>query len=151
MNWKITVLTSVPNAPKGKVFPGFNNKLFQTEKIDDIVVYRIWTFIAANAGFYLRILDFLSFLFMAIIASFFIKKHEIFDHFQSPKICLDAFYRFFTIFCQNISKLKSFSLKNHGFLLFFAKICAFLVLFDGFPREYDRSQKSPVLDKIIIF
>tara|TARA_B110000977_G_scaffold201831_1_gene299068 strand:+ start:1535 stop:2797 length:1263 start_codon:yes stop_codon:yes gene_type:complete len=76
LNWKITVLTSVPNAPKGKVFPGFNNKLFQTEKIDDIVVYRIWTFIAANAGFYLRILDFLSFLFMAIIASFFIKKHD---------------------------------------------------------------------------
>jgi len=65
---------------------------------------------------------------------FFIKKHEIFDHFQSPKICLDAFYRFFTIFCQNISKLKSFSLKNHDFFTIFAKICAFLDDFHEFPR-----------------
>ena len=77
LGWKITVLTSVPNAPLGRVFSGFRNKLFQTQTIDGIEIYRIWTFIAANSGFFLRILDFISFFFMSVISSIFLKKHDV--------------------------------------------------------------------------
>ena len=77
LGWEITVLTSVPNAPLGRVFAGFKNKMFQTQIKDGIEVHRIWTFITANSGFYLRILDFLSFFFMAVISSIFLKKHDV--------------------------------------------------------------------------
>ncbi|SVE61171.1 uncharacterized protein METZ01_LOCUS514025, partial [marine metagenome] len=33
---QVTVLTGVPNAPKGKVFDGYKNKIYQSERIDGI-------------------------------------------------------------------------------------------------------------------
>jgi glycosyltransferase involved in cell wall biosynthesis len=77
LGWEISILTSVPNAPKGKVFAGFKNRIFQTQKIDGIFVHRVWTFIAANTGFYVRIIDFLSFFVAALVSALFIKKHDI--------------------------------------------------------------------------
>jgi colanic acid biosynthesis glycosyl transferase WcaI len=65
---KVTVITSVPNFPEGKVYAGYKNKFYQTETMNGIRVVRIKTFIAKNKGFMLRTLDFLSYLFPALSA-----------------------------------------------------------------------------------
>ena len=76
LGYEVTVLTSVPNAPKGKVFKGYKNKIFQTNKVDGIKIVRVWTFIAKNERFILRTLDFLSFMITSFIFGIFIKRHD---------------------------------------------------------------------------
>jgi len=66
---RVTVITCAPNFPKGKVFDGYQNKAFQTETIEGIEVIRVWSYITANEGFVRRILDYLSFMASAIVAS----------------------------------------------------------------------------------
>tara|TARA_A100001011_G_scaffold344618_1_gene379735 strand:+ start:5696 stop:6910 length:1215 start_codon:yes stop_codon:yes gene_type:complete len=73
---EVTVLTGVPNAPKGKVFEGYKNRIYQSEKIDGIKIVRIWTFIAKNERFLLRTLDFISFMITSFFFGLFIKKHD---------------------------------------------------------------------------
>jgi len=64
----VTVVTCVPNHPSGKVYPGYKNSLFQTEILDGVRVVRVWTFLAANEGFVLRTLNYLSYLLSATLA-----------------------------------------------------------------------------------
>lgn len=75
--YKVTVITCAPNFPKGKVFDGYKNRLYQREQIDGIEVIRVWSYITANAGFIKRILDYISFAIMAFFASFFVKKVNV--------------------------------------------------------------------------
>jgi glycosyltransferase involved in cell wall biosynthesis len=74
---QITVITSAPNFPKGKVYPGYKNKLWSYERMDGITVLRVWTYITANEGFIKRALDFLSFMVSSFLASFFVRKVDI--------------------------------------------------------------------------
>lgn len=66
---EVTVLTSVPNFPRGKVFPGYRNRLWQWETMNGVRVLRVWTYIVPNEGFARRILDYVSYMLAAIIAS----------------------------------------------------------------------------------
>ncbi|MCK0192662.1 glycosyltransferase family 4 protein [Arenibacter sp. F20364] len=68
---EVTVITCAPNFPKGKVYPGYKNKLVQTEIIDGIKVVRVWSYIAANEGFIKRTVDYISFSVSAFIAGIF--------------------------------------------------------------------------------
>ncbi|MFV2065807.1 MAG: glycosyltransferase family 4 protein [Pirellulales bacterium] len=72
----VTVVTCVPNWPHGAVFPGYKNRLYQEEWIDGIRVIRLGTYITANRGFGKRVLDYLSFMAMAIL---FCWKYPRFD------------------------------------------------------------------------
>jgi len=74
---EVTVITCAPNYPKGKVFPGYKNKLWQTEQIDGIRVIRVWTYISPNRGLFRRILDYISFCIMGFFASLFVKTDVI--------------------------------------------------------------------------
>ena len=65
---EVTVITSTPNFPQGKVYPGYENRWHTVEVIDGIRVVRVKTFIAANRGTLLRTLDFVSFMFTAFLA-----------------------------------------------------------------------------------
>ncbi len=73
----ITVITCAPNFPQGKVFDGYKNKLWQVETISGIKVVRVWSYIAPNAGFVKRILDFVSYMVMAMIAGFFVGRPDV--------------------------------------------------------------------------
>ena len=73
----VTVITCVPNFPKGRVFDGYKNKLFQLEIFEGVRVIRVWSFITPNEGTVKRILDYLSFMVMATIASCFVRKVDI--------------------------------------------------------------------------
>ena len=48
---EVTVITCAPNFPKGKVFGGYKNKLYQQEIVEGIKVIRVWTYISENKGF----------------------------------------------------------------------------------------------------
>jgi len=64
---QVTVITSAPNFPHGRLFEGYRNCWHQVEFMDGIRVVRVKTYIAANTGVIRRSLDFLSFM----VTSFF--------------------------------------------------------------------------------
>ena len=69
---KVTVITCAPNVPNGVVYEGYKNRLWpQQEDVDGIHVIRVGTYIAANAGAFHRILNYLSYFISAIFAFIF--------------------------------------------------------------------------------
>ena len=73
MGYKVTVITCFPNFPKGKIFEGYANKLYQKENIDGITVIRVWSYITANNGFILRVIDYVSFALTSFLFGLFVK------------------------------------------------------------------------------
>lgn len=73
----VTVITTAPNFPSGKVYAGYKNHWYHVETMDGIRVVRVKTFIAANEGFFRRTLDFLSFMFTAVLAGLFQKRPDV--------------------------------------------------------------------------
>lgn len=69
----VTIITCAPNFPQGKVYEGYQNRLYQKEHIDGIEVIRVWSYITANEGFTKRVLDYVSFAFMAFWVGLFQK------------------------------------------------------------------------------
>lgn len=65
---EVTVITSWPNFPQGRLHAGYENRWYAVEEIDGVRVVRVKTFIAANKGTLLRMIDFLSFMFTAFAA-----------------------------------------------------------------------------------
>lgn len=74
---EVTVLTCAPNFPGGKLFPGWKNPWRHVSDIGGVQVVRVKTYIAPNEGFAKRILDFVSFMVMAVIAGLFEKKPDV--------------------------------------------------------------------------
>jgi glycosyltransferase involved in cell wall biosynthesis len=74
---QVTVITCAPNFPKGKVFDGYRNRLWQQEEIDGIRVIRVWSYITANEGFVKRILDYQSFMLSATLAAPFVRRVDL--------------------------------------------------------------------------
>src|SRR5699024_1916574 len=64
---KVTVITCNPNFLQGKVYEGYNNKLYQKEWIEGIKVIRVWSYITSNQGFVKRTVDYLSFAVMSFL------------------------------------------------------------------------------------
>jgi len=67
---RVTVITGVPNHPKGELFPGYANRLVQEEERDGIRVIRTWMYLTANEGFLKRTLNYVLFAGAAVLASF---------------------------------------------------------------------------------
>lgn len=74
---RVTVLTSAPNFPTGRIFPGYENRWRQVEDMGGIRVVRVKTLITANEGVMLRTLDFLSFMASAFVAGLFEKRPDV--------------------------------------------------------------------------
>ncbi len=79
MRWghEVTILTTAPNFPEGKLFSGYRNDWYRRESVDGITVIRVKTFIAANRGTFLRTLDFMSFMVSAFVAGLFQKRPDV--------------------------------------------------------------------------
>lgn len=69
---EVTVVTSAPNFPEGKVYPGYRNRVRAIEEMDGIRVVRVGTFITRNEGFALRTLDYASYM----VSSFLLAQIE---------------------------------------------------------------------------
>lgn len=66
---EVTVVTCAPNHPRGRVYEGYRNELWREEQREGVRVVRLWTWLAANEGFALRTLNYLSFMFACIVAT----------------------------------------------------------------------------------
>lgn len=74
---QVTVITGVPNFPKGKAFEDYRNRIWQEETIAGIRVIRVWTYISANEGFAKRTLDYLSYMVTGFLASLFVRRVDV--------------------------------------------------------------------------
>ena len=63
---EITVITNNPSHPHGRLYEGFNNE-FSDSKSKEIRLIRLKTYLAPNAGFYKRIINYLNYMWRAII------------------------------------------------------------------------------------
>lgn len=74
----VTVITCVPNVPNGVPYEGYQNRWrSQHEDVDGIHVVRVWTILAANAGFAMRILNYLSYMFSAVWAGLRVRRPDV--------------------------------------------------------------------------
>jgi glycosyltransferase involved in cell wall biosynthesis len=73
----VTVVTGVPNHPKGELFPGYENRWLQEEELDGIRVIRTWMYLAPNQGFVKRIANYVLFMTTAILASRRVAKPDV--------------------------------------------------------------------------
>lgn len=68
---EVTVLTTFPNHPEGRIYPGFRNGWPVTEDDQGVRVVRVPIYIAANRGFVRRSLAYLSFSVSAALFGIF--------------------------------------------------------------------------------
>jgi glycosyltransferase involved in cell wall biosynthesis len=62
---EVTVLTSLPNYPTGKIFDGYRGRVFMEERRDGIRILRTWTYASLSRSFLRRLLSYFSFAFLA--------------------------------------------------------------------------------------
>lgn len=75
---RVTVLTEMPNHPKGIIFEGYRKKIFMKEKIENFSANRVWIHTTPKKNFITRISFYLSFVFMGILHSIFNwKKYDV--------------------------------------------------------------------------
>lgn len=74
---RVTVITCVPNHPKGVVYPGFENRLWQWDEIEGIRVLRVITYLSSNKGFLKRTLNYISYMFSAAVFSGLVSDADI--------------------------------------------------------------------------
>jgi glycosyltransferase involved in cell wall biosynthesis len=74
---EVTVITGVPNHPRGVIFDGYENRWIQEEWIDGIRVIRTWMYLTPNSGFARRVVNYLGFALTAILASFRAERPDV--------------------------------------------------------------------------
>jgi len=77
MGHEVTVVTCVPNHPRGEIYEGYANRLYQREQVDGIHVVRLWTYVTANEGLIKRTLNYVSYMASAIVAAPFISAADV--------------------------------------------------------------------------
>ena len=75
--YEVTVLTQTPSYPFDKVYNHYKNKIFQTENIGGMKIYRVYSVLGYSRSVFLKIVNYVSFAFLAsIVALFIAKKHD---------------------------------------------------------------------------
>jgi len=74
----VTVLTELPNHPKGIFFDGYKKKFYMKEKMENFIINRVWVYTSRKKNFITRILFYVSFMFMGFIHTIFHwKKYDV--------------------------------------------------------------------------
>ncbi len=74
---EVTVITTAPNFPAGRVFPGYRNRLLSRERIGGVETIRVLSVISANQGFARRTLDYMSFMVTGFLAGLFVRRPDV--------------------------------------------------------------------------
>jgi len=64
--FKVSVLTPLPNYPKGRVFKGYKGQFKHTSKENDISIHRLWIYASNSKNKLLRLIAMLSYSFSLI-------------------------------------------------------------------------------------
>ena len=73
----VTVLTTAPNFPAGKLYPGYENRWYHVSNLDGIRIVRVKSFISQNRGTLPRLLDFITFMMTSFIAGIFQSRPDV--------------------------------------------------------------------------
>ncbi len=74
---EVTVVSCVPHHPMGKAYPGYRNRLIQTEYKDGIRAVKVLTYITANEGFLKRTWNYVFYMLMATVIAPFLPRADI--------------------------------------------------------------------------
>lgn len=88
--YKVTVLTEMPNHPKGVIFKGYRGKISCIEKLDNFFVNRVWVFTSRKKDFATRLLFYLSFMVSGMIDSIFNWRNYEIVYITSPPLFVGA-------------------------------------------------------------
>jgi len=87
-NHKVSVITGFPNYPRGVIYQGYKNKLYQREKIQGINVTRTLVYITTRrAKFLPRLLNYASFMISSVYGALLAGKPQLI-YIYSPPIFL---------------------------------------------------------------
>ena len=76
--YDVTVLTEMPNHPKGIIFDGYKGKLFMTEEMENFRIKRVWVFTSIKKNFITRLLFYISFAFLGNLSTILsLKKYDV--------------------------------------------------------------------------
>lgn len=87
--WEVSIITSMPNYPYGKVFDEYKGRLFVKETLDEMEVRRYWLYPSNSGKVFPRLLNWFSFSISVLFSFFYIRKKK-FDYLivQSPPLLL---------------------------------------------------------------
>lgn len=68
---QVDVLTQAPSYPQGKIFPGYSNKIFSTERWKNINIFRFFTITGYRDSLFFKLLNYVSFAVTGCIAALF--------------------------------------------------------------------------------
>lgn len=84
-NKHITIVTPLPNYPKGRIFPKYQRKLKITTEEEQMTIHRLWVFASNSKNKFIRLLAMLSYSF-SLICFFSLKKIPNKVIIQSPPL-----------------------------------------------------------------
>lgn len=64
---EVTVITGFPNHPTGVIRPEYRGSFVRREQVAGIELLRTWIYVAANKGFFRRVINFLSFFCSSLV------------------------------------------------------------------------------------
>ena len=77
LGWEVSVITSMPNYPHGKIFNGYRGKFRLTEYLDEIEIRRYWLYPSNSKRAILRLLNWISFSITVLFSSPLHQEEEI--------------------------------------------------------------------------
>lgn len=80
----LTLVTCAPNYPRGRVFTGYKNRLYQAESLEGVRVVRTWSYISPVKTFWRRILNYGTFSVGAFYGGLLAGRHEVIFSYSPP-------------------------------------------------------------------
>ena len=66
LNYKVSVITPLPNYPTGKIFSDYKGKIKHTKVEKNLTIYRLWIYATVSKNKFLRLLAMLSYSFSLV-------------------------------------------------------------------------------------
>lgn len=73
---QVEIVTSMPNYPTGKIFPGYQGKIYCQERWEGLIVRRFWCF-PSQGKTWARLLNYLSFSFFVFLGVLVCRRPEV--------------------------------------------------------------------------
>ena len=97
---EVQVLTGFPNYPGGKIYDGYKLRLYQREEIEGISILRVALYPNHDSSALKRILNYISFAFMAMLFGIFATKKADVIYAYHPPLTVGVAAVFIKLFCR---------------------------------------------------
>ena len=81
---QVSVITSAPNYPEGRVFSGYQNGVYQVEMLDGVRVIRTWSYISPTKKFWSRIFHYGTYSSTAFYGALFAGRPDVLVSYSPP-------------------------------------------------------------------